>query len=582
MKRTLYEYNLAGLGCLPVKKDKSPDVKTSWKPEVKDDSLYENAYGIGICCGEVSGRLEVIDFDNHFGDAKQVISEFMTDEVKEIYNRYTLPVESTMSGGYHLLYRCSVISGNQKLASRPKLNEQGKWIADVLIETRGEGGYIVSAPTPGYKILKGSFMQIPEITPEERNIILEKCKSFNTWNNSTPTIQEEKDRPGDIFNSKSESFSEMVSALTSVGWNEKKKGEWTRPGKKEGISATLGRVAPGVFYVFSSSAYPFEPNKAYTPFQVIALLKHNGDFSAFAKELANRYNINPEKRPVDRDYKPKEKQVKTVLDFDSVLDKSLIDITIPVAKPPIIMRIRNRYGVEYKDTRLFTLGNFSAITGKGKSKKTFLTRLLAAAAVSNHEVDQKFVPYIPRDKNAVLMFDTEQGEYDCYVNARGVYELALCDTSHFGFFSLREYTPIQRCEIIEYALEKYKDSVSFVVIDGIADLATAINDEEEATRVGSLLLRWTKQYNVHICTVIHQNKSNDMATGHIGSMIIKKAEVVIAVEKNNDDKSVSTVKCDLIRGAMEFEEFSFSIDDNGKPYILYGDMPMVEKSDRPF
>ena len=582
MKNTVKQYIASGLSCLPVKADKSPDVKGTWKGGINDLSEYESAYGIGLVCGSLSGNVEVIDFDNHFGDAQKVIAEFMQDEVKEIYERYKIPIETTMSGGYHLIYRCKTIQGNQKLAQRPKLNEKNKWIPDTLIETRGEGGYIVCSPTPKYKIIRGDILNIPEITPEERSKILSRARSFNTWNNAEPISEyEDKDRPGDIFNTKSESLSEMISCLIAHGWGELRKGEWRRPGKKDGISATLGRVAENIFYVFSSNAYPFEPSKAYTPFQVISLLNYNGDFATFAKELANRYNLQPEKRAVDRDYKRPEKETKTVLDLETALSKSIINTSIPIAKPPIVMRIRSLINNQYKDTRLFTSGNFSAITGKGKSKKTFLISMLLGSAVKNNEVDNKFIADIPRDKTGVLFFDTEQGEYDCYVTAVRVENIAGSKAPHFGAISLREYTPLQRCDIIEYALEKWKGNIGFVVIDGIADLANAINDEEEATRVGSLLLRWTKQYNLHICNVIHQNKSNEMATGHIGSMIIKKAEVVISVEKNSSDSSVSVVKCDLIRGSQEFEEFSFSIDDNGMPYIMHGDPGVLCKQKIP-
>ena len=40
-----------------------------------------------------------------------------------------------------------------------------------------------------------------------------------------------------------------------------------------------------MFYVFTSNAYPFEPNKAYSPFNVYTLLEHNGDYTAAANTL---------------------------------------------------------------------------------------------------------------------------------------------------------------------------------------------------------------------------------------------------------------------------------------------------------
>lgn len=580
MINALRTYLASGLACLPVGQNKAPHGVSTWKGGITDEKLYSSAHGIGIICGKISGNLEVIDFDNHFGNAKNILSEFVKDEVKVIYDRYTLPIETTMNGGYHLLYRCDTIQGNQKLAQCPKLNDQQKWVPDTLIETRGEGGYIVSAPTEKYCIIRGDFSVIPTITPAERDILLQRARSFNTWNNTTIVLEESKDRPGDIFNSKPESVSEMISALCASGWGELRKGEWRRPGKKEGISATLGKVAENVFYVFSSNAYPFEPNKAYTPFQVISLLQYGGNFAEFAKKLSERYQLQPEKRPVDRDYKKPEKQTKTVLDLEDAINKALIDTSVPIAKPPVYMRIRSNDDFTPRDTRIFTAGNFSAITGKGKSKKTFLVKLLASAAVKNGIIDNKFICDMPLSKSGVLLFDTEQGEYDCYQTALSIQKKSGTDYSHFGAFSLREYTPLQRCDIIEFALERFKGQIGFVCIDGIADLATAINDEEEATRVGSLLLRWTKQYDLHINVVIHQNKSNDYATGHIGSMILKKAETVMAVQKDPNDKMKSIVTCDVIRGAAEFSDFAIYIDEDGMPHVTENFTVIEESSNK--
>ena len=59
---------------------------------------------------------------------------------------------------------------------------------------------------------------------------------------------------------------------------------WTRPGKDSrlGHSATL---KDGVFFVFSSNASPFEPNRGYNAYQVYALLEHANDFKAATAAL---------------------------------------------------------------------------------------------------------------------------------------------------------------------------------------------------------------------------------------------------------------------------------------------------------
>lgn len=575
------KYKALGLATLPVQKSKQPAAGLpTWKGGVNEERFYKDAFGIGIICGSISGNLECIDFDNHFGDAKNIISEFINEpEIKPLYEKYKFPIESTMSGGYHLVYRCSeTLTGNTKLARRPKWNDKThRFEADAIIETRGEGGYFIADPTPGYKVLKNDMTKIPVISIPERSIIFDIARSYNTWiDKKIEDSNENKDKPGDIYNNKAEAISDVRNALLSAGWVEVRPKIWRRPGKKEGISATFGQVAENVFYNFSSSAYPFEPNAAYKPFQVLALLKHNGDFSAFAKELAEKYeDVTAESTP------PRKKKAKPLREdeLETILNKAFIDINVPVNKPPICMLIQNKIpGTSYFDTyRLFTLGNFSAITGKGKSKKTFLSSLILAAAASNKTVQEKFTGQLPANKRGVLLFDTEQSGYDAWITAKRVKELAGDDIDNFGSFDLREYEPLQRCEIIDYGIKKFKDNLGFVVIDGVADLVKAINDEDEATRVGSLLMKWSKVYNIHICVIIHQNKADNFATGWLGSMIIKKAEAVIAVERDQFSKNRSKVRCDSIRGVVEFDNFVFDIE-NYLPKIDHNYNPTADNS----
>ena len=559
MKQAYEKYKLAGFSTLPTKKDKSPDVKGTWLGGVHEG--YENANGIGIICGKASGGLECGDFDNHFGDAKQILSQYiMIPEVKAIYEKYKLPIEASMSGGFHLLWRCDTVEKNQKLASRLLTGKP-----DAIIETRGENGYFVAAPSPGYKVIKNDITKIAKITYDERKVLIDYAKSFNevVKNDYKPQQIDYDERPGDKYAKTLEAIEDMKSCLRLAGWKEESRG-WTRPGKDSGISATVGKVAPHVFYVFSSNASPFEGGKGYDPFQVISLLDYNGNFSDFAKVLAEKYNDTPSYKKEKQDIKVVPKKQES--DYDKILNAAYIDRSIPIQKPPICMKIRDRSGGATVDKRLFTLGNFSAITGKGKSKKTFLTSILLSAACRNTIVQEKITGNFPSGKNSVLLFDTEQSLYDAYTVSNRVISLVGYECAQFGSFALREYLPKERVAIIEHALNKFKDNLGYVVIDGIADLTTAINDEEKANEAVGHLMRWSKNYNCHITVIIHQNKNDDYATGHLGSSIIKKAEAVIKVSKMKDANK-SHIECDVIRGTADFNDFDFSIDENGLPVI---------------
>lgn len=555
------KYNENGFGVHPTKADKSPLMMTGWKDGFGLEA-FGNAAGIGVICGKLSGGLECLDFDNHQGDAIKNLSAFMqVPEVKELYEKYKFPVEQSMSGGFHLMFRCSHNDGNRKLASRMF---NGK--PDCFIETRGEGGYFCAFPTPGYTVLRNDIFTVAEISPLERSTLIDTACSFNEYTTAIyQTEQETGDRPGDLYNQSSGAGQDTVNVLQQAGWQQISDHKWRRPDKAEGISATFGKVAPNVFYCFTSNAHPFEPMKAYTPFQVMALLKYNGDFKEAAKAVApERTNTGITTKKID------------TTEIEKILNKSRIDTSRKIERPPVILSIKETNGSQFIYKRLLTLGNFSCIIGKAKSRKTFLLSMISACALNNDAVD-KFVSEMPKDKDGVLYFDTEQGDYDCYNVIKRIETMS--NTRTMKSFALREFSPNERCAIIEHAFKLWGNETALCIIDGIADLAMAINDEEEATRVTSMLLRLTKQYNCHISTVIHQNKNDNFATGHLGSSIMKKAELLMSVTKAKDNKNISDVTCDLSRG-MDFEPFCFTVNLDGIPEIS-GEMRQINQSFTP-
>jgi len=243
-----------------------------------------------IVGGMVSGGLEMIDIDNHFGDASQMFQDFrdlIQSHSPDLWDK--LVIESTQRGGYHLFYRCSAPSGNGKLAQRK--NDKNR--NDTLIEVKAEGGYCLVSPSPGYNVLQGEIANIHTISDDDREVLRSACMSFNevvTDNNhldETYTANMQSDKPGDEFNIRGDHH----SLLTDEGWKlvsgRNSKEYWRRPDKKVGISATFN-VVPNKFYSFSSNCHPFEERRAYDKFAMYAILKHNGNFSNAAKDLAKQ------------------------------------------------------------------------------------------------------------------------------------------------------------------------------------------------------------------------------------------------------------------------------------------------------
>lgn len=216
---------------------------------------------------------------------------------------------------------------------------------------------------------------------------------------------------------------------------------------------------------------------------------------------------------------------------------------------------------------LGTLGNFSLIIGKAKSRKSFFINIAVSTVLKKDKLLNQFKGALPDDKTKVLYFDTEQGKYHVQLALKRVCKQIGEDIpKDLKVYYLRSKKPAERLKIIEEIIYKTKN-LGFVVIDGIKDLVTSINDEGEATMIASKLLKWTEELDIHITTVLHQNKSDTNARGHIGTELINKSETVLSVTKNEQDKDISVVEAQLCRN-REPEPFAFEINEEGLPEIV--------------
>jgi hypothetical protein len=229
-----------------------------------------------------------------------------------------------------------------------------------------------------------------------------------------------------------------------------------------------------------------------------------------------------------------------------------------------------------------TLGNFSASIGKAKSKKTFNVSAIVASALSNDEV-LRYNSDFPSDKRYILYIDTEQGRHHCQKVLKRIVRLANLpidiEPDNLKILALRKYTPEERLAIVEYALNVIPN-IGLVIIDGIRDFVYDINSPSEATKIISKLMQWTDDYQIHIHTILHQNKNDEHARGHIGTELNNKAETIMQIEVDKDDKSVSVVEAIHIRD-KEFEPFAFRINDEALPELVECYSPKEKKVGRP-
>ncbi len=311
----------AGMNVVPLI-NLRPAIKWSkWQKERQDKAFIEqeftkpNVNGIAVICGQVSGGLEVIDIDSKNAledDYNEQIMSWLTDTCPDIVGNAV--IANTKSGGIHIFYRCDKIEGNQKLIQRTTtaeekqqkykdvLDKTGDKIAaasardghkqKVLVETRGEGGFIYVCPTAGYELKSGDLTEIPPIMPMQRDILMgvlrskdevnpvvidmEKKTSFEKRNTYKVTPWEAYDERGDI-----------IAELQNVGWEvtheQDDKIYLRRPGTDAEQSGNF-HTGKNLLYIFSTNT-PFPAEKAMTPSAAYAHLHHDGDFSESSKAL---------------------------------------------------------------------------------------------------------------------------------------------------------------------------------------------------------------------------------------------------------------------------------------------------------
>jgi hypothetical protein len=295
-----YEYIEKGICVIPTNENKIPCFE--WKKfqqslitieEAEEGFELPYAKTLSVVCGKSSGNLEVIDIDTKYDLTGNLFNNYLqdiTDNDPDLAKN--LLIIQTRSGGYHLYYHCDKIEGNQKLAQRPSSEEETKLNPGdkikVLIETRGQGGYVVAPPSAGYKITQG--VAIPTITPEQRDILLELARSYNEVVEPpkreyiASNIQKEFfTTPWDDYNNRGD----IITLLMQHGWVAVKQNSirtyFRRPGKSKGISADYHHQMR-LFKSFTTSS-EFEVGHAYTHYGVFKILECGGDSSKAAKKL---------------------------------------------------------------------------------------------------------------------------------------------------------------------------------------------------------------------------------------------------------------------------------------------------------
>ena len=279
-----------GLSIIPVSTTKIPfkpwaEYQSTIAPIALWHSHYINQGTVGIITGKISGNLECIDIDIKNDPTGKIITEYSNIIPPDLLKK--LVIQSTPSGGQHFIYRCpdATIDKNLKLALHSDRT--------VILETRGEGGYFCTSKVnnkvmQGVLELENLYEDIPVITPEERNLLLELARSLtrffpsgNTSKNGEPFVYNE---PAiNEFNNKYL----IVELFEKHGWSVVKEDDQKIYLLRDGSSAVHSGYYfkdSKTFFCFSTST-EFQPEKPYNHFQVLQVLEGKNDYRTTVRLL---------------------------------------------------------------------------------------------------------------------------------------------------------------------------------------------------------------------------------------------------------------------------------------------------------
>jgi len=280
-----------GFSLITVGDSKRPNLK--WKEqqtrqlskeEFERNYSLDSTKGIGYCTG--FNNLEVFDIDLKIlptlkaqTDWWEEYHAFLKDNIADFDDKFV--IYKTVNNGYHIIYRCAEIGGNQKIAKLRNYTE-------AIIETRGVGGYCFIYDK---QVSKLDYYNIQEISTKDREVLFE-CSRFYNYVEETKPIEVPKSEEKKSFSDGLkpwEDYNEKVGALDliqdefSIVRQLKTQYIIKRHGAESAHSGYVYMDSRCMYLFSTGTRYPHE--ELLTPFHIYTIKYHNGDFSSAAKQL---------------------------------------------------------------------------------------------------------------------------------------------------------------------------------------------------------------------------------------------------------------------------------------------------------
>ena len=156
------------------------------------------------------------------------------------------------------------------------------------------------------------------------------------------------------------------------------------------------------------------------------------------------------------------------------------------------------------------------------------------------------------------LFDTEEGQLRCQLKVNRLfpveYDVAI------DVFSLRHVPTVDLLPIIERYVIVNRPKL--IALDICSDLVTNANDIDQSNYVVNKLAELAEKHSTHVLCSIHLSRNGE-ATGHLGSALLKRSDLVVRLKRIDD------VNCVFPQYARDepFPPYGFKIQ-NGKAVLI--------------
>ena len=216
----------------------------------------------------------------------------------------------------------------------------------------------------------------------------------------------------------------------------------------------------------------------------------------------------------------------------------------------------------------FYRGELVADCGKAKSGKTFFLSILMAGALKKQMLA---LERLCEEPLKVLWIDTEQSQQSTQEILKDrimpLADLESLDDTRFYAFNLRGLGFDRRQKMVDVAIRVLQPDI--VILDGIKDLMTDINDAVQATLIMEHLMALAKDQNCCIVCVLHQNKSEQDRNmrGSIGTELTNKAFEVFQCETIDECETFKVTHTFSRKRRMK-RKFYYRVNEQGLPEEL--------------